>query len=464
MSSIDLSDNIIAIATPLGHGAIGIIRLSGPQCISIVDKFFFGKNLTMVDGNTIHYGKLKDVKGNILDECLVSVFKAPKSYTKEDCIEISCHGSNYILKEVIQLFLSQNVRLAEPGEFTMRAYLNGQLDLAQAEAVADLIASDTSIQHKIAMKQMRGGFSNVIKALRKQLIEFASLIELENDFSEEDVEFANRPELIKLVETILKVTEELKASFKYGNAIKKGVAVAIIGKPNVGKSTLLNALLNEDKAIISATPGTTRDIIEDAVVIDGILFRFIDTAGIRATDDEIESKGIEKSREQIQKADIVILVTEIREDYKEILEEYKEMQLEDHSVIVVLNKIDAFHACHSYDVEEATSTSLGRKPVIAISAQEKKHLDKLKSQLTRMILSDKKNAQQVVITNMRHFSALENVEQSLRKVLEGFENNISSDFIAMDIRHALYHLGEISGEISTDDLLESIFSNFCIGK
>jgi len=465
MAHINLSDNIIAISTPSGQGAIGIIRLAGPNCISIVDKFFYGQNLTKVEGNTVHYGKLKNEDGKILDECLATIFRAPRSYTKEDIVELSCHGSTFILKQVIQLFLRQNVRLAQPGEFTMRAFLNGQLDLAQAEGVADLIAAETATQHNIAMHQMRGGFSEIIKQLRSQLIEFASLIELENDFGEEDVEFADRNKLISLVNNILKVIQELKQSFTYGNAIKKGVPVAIVGRPNVGKSTLLNALLNEDKAIISAIPGTTRDIIEDAIQIEGILFRFVDTAGIRETKDEIESLGIKKSLEQIEKAHIVIYVTEIRENHKEIVEEFLSLNLNaDQKSIIILNKIDAFHACHSYDVEEATSTLLNRKPVIALSAKDGKHLDNLRKTIVALVQNQSTNAEQVIVTNLRHYDALEKSQASLEQVLQSIQNNISSDFIAMDIRHALHHLGEISGEVSTDDLLENIFSNFCIGK
>lgn len=465
MAHIDFSDNIIAIATPSGPGAIGIIRLSGPNCISIVDKFFYGQNLAKVAGNTVHYGKLKDLNGQILDECLATVFRAPKSYTKEDIVELSCHGSAYILNQVIQLFLTQNVRLAKAGEFTLRAFLNGQLDLSQAEGVADLIASETEVQHSIALNQMRGGFSKEINALREKLIEFASLIELENDFSEEDVEFADRSKLSNLVTKITTVIGALKKSFEYGNAIKKGISVAIVGRPNVGKSTLLNALLNEDKAIISNIPGTTRDIIEDAIQIEGMLFRFVDTAGIRDSKDTIENMGIQKSIEQIEKAQIVIYVDEIEEDHTKIVQAFKAIGLSNSkNVIIVLNKMDTFHACHSYDVEEATSTLLGRLPVLSISAKERMHIEKLKKLLIGNINNKNIGSDQVVITNVRHRDALEKSEASLNKVLEGLKSGISSDFIAMDIRHALHYLGEISGEVSSDDLLENIFSNFCIGK
>ncbi len=459
-----LQDTIVAIATPQGEGAIGIIRLSGPNAISLADTYFYGSNLVKAEGNTVHYGKLKNDDGVMLDECLATVFKAPKSYTKEDVVEFACHGSSYILKSVIKLFLSNGARLAEPGEFTMRAYLNGQMDLSQAEAVADLIASDTASQHALAIDQMRGGFSKMIAALREKLIEFASLIELENDFSEEDVEFADRDSLKQLVQKILTTISELKQSFDYGNAIKEGIPVAIIGKPNVGKSTLLNALLNEDKAIISAIPGTTRDVIEDTIQMDGMLFRFIDTAGIRETNDEIESMGIARSKEQLSKAKLVIYVCEIQADHQAIINDYIALGVTNNQRgVIVLNKTDTFHACHSYDVEEATSTLLNRMPVIAMSAKEKTHLDRLQKELVKAV--ELQNAvSQTIVSNLRHYEALDKASLSLAKVIEGLDGGISSDFVAMDIRHALQYLGEISGQISTDDLLDSIFSNFCIGK
>ncbi len=457
-------DTIVAIATPQGEGAIGIIRLSGPNAIHLADTYFYGSNLLKAEGNTVHYGKLKDDDGKMLDECLATVFKAPRSYTKEDVVEFACHGSSYILKSVIKLFLTNGARLAEPGEFTMRAYLNGQMDLSQAEAVADLIASNTASQHALAMDQMRGGFSKMIAALREKLIEFASLIELENDFSEEDVEFADRDSLKQLVQKILRTIRELKQSFDYGNAIKEGIPVAIIGKPNVGKSTLLNALLNEDKAIISAIPGTTRDVIEDTIQMEGLLFRFIDTAGIRETEDTIESLGIARSKEQLAKANIVICVSEIQEDHPSIVQEYKALGVsETQHGIIVLNKTDTFHACHAYDVEEATSTLLNRMPVIAMSAKEKTHLGRLQKELVSVV-QEKSKPSQTIVSNLRHYEALDNASTSLEKVIIGLDEGISSDFVAMDIRHALQYLGEISGEISTDDLLDSIFSNFCIGK
>ncbi len=457
-----LDDTIVALSTPAGVGAIAMIRLSGPQAIKITDEIFLGKKLANQKTHTVHFGKIIDGE-KVIDEVLVSIFKNPHSYTGQDTTEISCHGSPYISKQIIKLCIKTGARTANPGEFTMRAFLNGQLDLSQAEAVADLISSETHTQHELAINQMRGGYSDMIKTLRDKLIEFASLLELENDFSEEDVEFADRSALVKLITNIKTLIAELLQSFNYGNAIKEGIPVAIIGKPNVGKSTLLNALLNEDRAIISATPGTTRDVIEDTMQLDGILFRFIDTAGIRDTQDEIESMGITKTKEQIEKAQIILYLDEIKEDHKEIVSEYKNLDFGKKNTIILLNKIDEFHKCHSYDVEEAVSTVTNRTPTIAISAKEGKYINKLKTTLIQMV-SKSKSTSNVVVSNLRHHEALENANVALQKVLDGLNQSISSDFLALDIRHALSSLGEISGEVSTDDLLDSIFSNFCIGK
>jgi len=457
-----LDDTIVALSTPSGVGAIAMIRLSGPKAISITDKIFVGKKLQSQETHTIHFGKIIDGT-EVVDEVLVSLFKNPQSYTGQDTTEISCHGSPYISEYIIKLCIKSGARTANPGEFTMRAFLNGQLDLSQAEAVADLISSETHAQHELAINQMRGGYSDMIKSLRDQLIEFASLLELENDFSEEDVEFADRGALVKLITNIKTLIAELLQSFDYGNAIKEGIPVAIIGKPNVGKSTLLNALLNEDRAIISATPGTTRDVIEDTIQLDGILFRFIDTAGIRDTQDEIESMGITKTKQQIEKARIILYIDEIKEDHNEIIAEFKKHDLHEKDTIILLNKIDDFHKCHSYDVEEAVSTLTQRTPTIAISAKDGKHIDKLKTSLTDLIAATKSSSS-VVVSNLRHHEALHHADTALQKVLDGLAQNISSDFLALDIRHALSSLGEISGEVSTDDLLDSIFRNFCIGK
>jgi len=454
---------IIALATPTGKGAIGIIRLSGTEVIELVDRYFFGKNLSQVEGHSVHYGKIKKEDGQILDECLATVFRAPRSYTKEDIVELSCHGSHYILQEIIQLFTRNGVRMALPGEFTMRAFLHGQLDLTQAEAVADLIASNSKTQHQLAMDQMRGGFSKMIKSLRKKLIKFASLIELENDFGEEDVEFADRTELIASVDETALVISDLIDSFAMGNAIKEGIPVAIVGQPNVGKSTLLNALLQEDKAIISNIPGTTRDVIEDTIQIEGLIFRFIDTAGIRETQDEIETIGIERTMQQLEKARIVLFLDDIHEEYQDIVARFKALKIKaEQSAIILLTKTDTFHTCHRYDVEEAVSTMTGRTKTIAISATKNEGIDVLKKELVAR--SVHKDSSQIIISNNRHLQALQETQTALQKVKEGLQNGIPSDLIAIDIRHAMHHLGAISGEISTDDLLDSIFRDFCIGK
>jgi tRNA modification GTPase len=461
-----LNDTIIAIATPPGSGAIGIIRLSGPEAINLADRFFYGKNLTLAEANTVHYGKIKGPDDVILDECVATIFKAPRSYTREDVVEFSCHGSEYILSNVMQLFLAHGARMAEPGEYTMRAYLNGQLDLTQAEAVADLISAKSQSQHQIAMHQLRGGFSKMIQELRSELIEFASLIELENDFGEEDVEFADRIKLKNLVTSILKKIETLRASFSYGNVVKEGVPVAIIGHPNAGKSTLLNNLLNEEKAIVSSIAGTTRDLIEDTIVIKGTSYRFIDTAGLRDTQDEIESIGIERAMEQIDKASIVLFLAEISDDFKKIVADFNKLKLpRNKKALILLTKSDLYdHTCHSYDLEESVSTLTGRTPTLLISAEKNKNIDKLKTHLDKMVKSMNVNHNEVVISSLRHYQSLTETSNSLNSVINSLENKLPSDMMALDIRHALHHLGEISGEIQTNDLLDSIFSNFCIGK
>lgn len=460
------SDTIIALSTPQGSGAIGVIRLSGPKAINIVDTFFFGKNLLQATPNAVYYGKIKHEDGSILDECLVTLFKGPRSYTKEDVIEISCHGSSFILEQVMQLLIRNGARPAKPGEFTMRAFLNGQLDLSQAEAVGDLIAAKSKSQHELAMHQMRGGFSRQIDELRAKLIKFASLIELENDFGEEDLEFANRDHLGELVNGILVVIDELLRSFSYGNAIKDGVPVAIVGKPNVGKSTLLNALLNEDKAIVSPIAGTTRDVIEDTINIQGILFRFIDTAGIRSSDDLVEKIGIERTMSQLEKAKIVLFVDEFSEKFNTTVDTFKQLPVADNQqAIILLNKVDQYdHSCHSYDVEESVSTLTNRTKTINISASKGKNIDLLLNSLVDLVNSEKVSTQELVVSNIRHYNALEQTKEALGKVKEGLVELIPSDLIALDIRHALHHLGEIAGTVSTDDLLDSIFRDFCIGK
>ena len=459
------NDTIIALATPSGAGAIAIIRLSGPEAITKVDAFFksiHAKKLTTQKTHTIHLGHIVE-DSRILDEVLVSVFKNPKSYTGEDVVEVSCHGSSYIQQEIIQLFVRNGARIANPGEFTLRAFLNAKLDLSQAEAVADLIASDNKASHQIAMQQMRGGFSNEIKVLRDELLNFASLIELELDFSEEDVEFADRKQFEDLLERIIKVLKHLIDSFSTGNVIKNGIPISIIGAPNVGKSTLLNALLNEDKAIVSDIAGTTRDAIEDEITIEGIKFRFIDTAGIRATEDTIESIGIKKTFEKISQSQVVLYLLDASKvtsetivlfntDIRKIQEQYPDKQL-----IVVANKMDEAD-------QELIETSFVYPHTLYTSAKSGLGIDSLKSKLLEFVNTGALRNNDTIITNSRHYDSLLKALADVQKVQQGMDAKLSGDLLAIDIRQALYHFGEITGEITSDDLLGNIFANFCIGK
>jgi len=450
-------DTIVALATPPGVGAIGVIRLSGAKAIEIVDALFPSKNLTAQSSHTLHVGYLKQ-NGQVLDEVVISLFKGPRSYTGEDVVEISCHGSPYIHQQVIDACLQSGARMAKPGEFTQRAFLNGRLDLTQAEAVADLIASNTAASHKTALQNIRGGFSNALKELREQLIQFSALIELELDFSQEDVEFADRSQLKSLVDNARHQTNLLLQSFKLGNVIKNGVTVAIVGKPNAGKSTLLNALLNEDRAIVSDIPGTTRDTIEEILNIDGILFRLIDTAGIRAhTADVIESAGIAKSYQKMQQADIVIYlfdVTEMRPD--ELNSISADMQQQGLHYLLVGNKADAS--------ADATEKFTATANVIFISAKGGLHIEVLKERMVDLVLKDTVQSENVIVTNARHFHSLQEVLKSLQDVYNGLEQRIPGDLLALDIRRCLHYLGEITGEVTNDDQLDYIFSKFCIGK
>ncbi len=462
--NIPQNDTIVALSTPQGVGALGLIRISGPNAIAIMDKLFIGRSLLSCPSHQACLGKIVFEEA-VLDECVLTLFKGPKSFTGEDVIELSCHGSPYILSRVIDLILKQGIRLAQPGEFTQRAFLHGKMDLSQAEAVGDLIAAQSRSQHQLAMTQMRGGVSSEIEKLRTQLIKFASLIELENDFSEEDVEFADRSALLHLVTSTIHRINELEHTFQYGRAIKQGIAVAIVGQPNVGKSTLLNALLNEDKAIVSNIPGTTRDVIEDTIQLDEIIFRFIDTAGIHETTDTIENIGIERSIQQMKNAQIILWVDEISVDAQGIANKFNQFTWQkEQKPIIILNKIDDFHTCHAYDVEEAVSTLTHRTPTLAISAKKNRNLEKLQSLLIQSTNHYEISAQPVIISNARHMQALRQTRTSLTRVVESLEAGISSDLIAIDIRHALHHLGEIAGTISTDDILDSIFRDFCIGK
>lgn len=460
---MNLSDTIIALSTPPGIGAIGVIRLSGKDAIEIVDKVFQGRNLQKVKGNTVHYGKILDDNGKVIDECLATVFRAPKSYTKEDVVEISCHGSSYIIEQLLQLFLSNGARHADRGEFTLRAFLNGQMDLSQAEAVADLIASDNAGSHELAIKQMRGGFSDQIKELRQELIDFAALIELELDFGEEDVEFADRGKLESLVTEIRKVIKKLLDSFHLGNVIKNGVATVIAGRPNAGKSTLLNALLNEERAIVSDIAGTTRDTIEESLNIDGILFRFVDTAGIREARDQIESIGVERALSEIAKSTVALHVVDISDTTPEMVwEDLKDFKIQNSAFIIILNKMDLnpYTRPESYYKEGLIS----EENLLTTSALNKMNIEALKDVLYKAVIDNPQLMDNTIVSNVRHYDALNKSYESLDDVLNGLASGITGDFIAMDIRQALHHLGEITGEIHTDDLLDSIFGRFCIGK
>ncbi len=452
------NDIIIAPATA-GIGAISIIRLSGNGCISLTDTFF-SKDLTIADTHTIHFGKLIGKNKVTIDEVLVSVFRNPSSYTKEDVIEISCHGSSYIVQLILNLFTAHGARLAQKGEFTLRAFLNGQLDLSQAEAVADLIASDNKYSHEMALKQMRGGFSQEIKGLRNKLIEFASLIELELDFGEEDVEFANRTDLITTVSDLEGIIKKLIDSFQIGNVIKNGIPTVIAGKPNAGKSTLLNALVNDERAIVSSIPGTTRDTIEEILVIKGLKFKLTDTAGIRESDDVIEKLGVEKTFLELSRARIILYVIDVTTTAPESAwEQIKDFK--DHTVFLLLNKMDLYPSCQPNLYYKADV--LSEKNVISLSALNKMNITYLKNALFETVIKQDLSDENI-ISNSRHYESLLNTQESLIQVKSNLANNITGDFVAMDIRHALHHLGLITGEIHTDDLLDSIFSNFCIGK
>ena len=465
MNKNNHTDTIVALATPQGIGAIGIIRLSGEKAIRICETVFATKSLQKIDlhikdSHTLHFGVIHDGEV-ILDEVLVSLFKAPHSYTSENTVEISCHGSPFIQQQIIQLFLKHGARMATQGEFTLRAFLNGKLDLSQAEAVADLIASKSSSSHQVAMQQMRGGFSNQIKTLRQNLIDFASLIELELDFSEEDVEFADRTDLKTLVNTIQRIVQRLIDSFEVGNVIKNGIPVAIVGKPNAGKSTLLNALLDEERAIVSDIPGTTRDVIEDEMNIDGVQFRFIDTAGLRETNDIIESIGVEKAYEQIKLSSIAIYLFDAHEitssELKLIVDDITP-HIHNSQLVLVANKID------KEDIEYTKKEFEEFTGMLFISAKEKIGIDEFKNYMVTLFDNRTINVTETIVTNARHVEALKHTNVALIKVLDGLNQNVSGDFLAMDIRQALYYLGTITGEISSDDLLSNIFSRFCIGK
>ena len=462
-------DTIVALATATGVGAISVIRLSGKEAIELSDKIFktvSGKPLSEAPSHTVHLGTIKS-ENQVIDECLATIFKGKRSYTGEPVVEFSCHGSAYITQEVIKLCLANGARLAEAGEFTKRAFLNGKLALNQAEAVADLIASDSKASHQVALQQMRGGFTSEIEDLRQELLNFASLIELELDFSEEDVEFADRSQFEQLLKRIKTTLQTLIQSFSAGNAIKNGIPVAIVGKPNAGKSTLLNTLLNEERAIVSDIAGTTRDTIEETLHIDGFTFRFIDTAGIRDTKDQIEAIGVEKAKEKIKKAQIVLyLYNEKENTTDEVIHFVTENYHKEAKFILLHNKIeDLQEVITPFDNE--ILASIPEEYIFSqlkISAKENINIDELKKILSLYVKNLSPSAGNTIITNIRHYEALNNALQALEKVEEGMQIHLSGDLLAIDIRETLYHLGNITGAVSNDELLGNIFSRFCIGK
>ena len=454
---IHSTDTIVALSTPPGIGAIGIIRISGDKAISISDQVF-SKDLLKAEGYSLHYGSI--LKGEeVLDEVVLSVFRKPRSFTKEDVVEISCHGSTYILQEVIQLLIEKGARPALAGEFTQRAYLNGAMDLAQAEAVADLIASSSAASHKMALRQMRGGISNELQALRVELLNFTSLIELELDFSEEDVEFADRQQLEELIERIQQKLESLVSSFRLGNAIKQGVPTVIMGKPNAGKSTLLNTLLNENRAIVSDIPGTTRDVIEDRVIIEGIEFRLMDTAGVRETQDVIEAEGVRRTLSLAEQANLLIYIYDLSTDSLSEAEAYLAgLNLAEGSQIMILaNKEDLLDA-----KPDLSSSSY---PTLTFSAKEKTQIDQLKQMMLTAVQNfSTVSPDQTLISNSRHLHALQKALTAIQDVQAGLLNGLTGDLLSIDIRTVLHHIGEITGEITNDEVLGNIFSKFCIGK
>jgi tRNA modification GTPase len=454
-------DTICALSTPNGIGAIALIRISGRHSFEFVSSIF-SKNILNFPSHSAHFGKIINKNKQTIDEVLVTVFKEGKSFTGENCVEISCHGSLYIQQQILNLLLESGCRMAQPGEFTMRAFLNGKMDLSQAEAVADLISSQTKVSHEIAMNQMRGVFSNKLKDLREKLIHFASLVELELDFAEEDVEFADRTQLNKLVIEVLNYIKRLIHSFELGNVIKNGVPVAIVGAPNTGKSTLLNQLLGEERAIVSKLAGTTRDAIEEVLNIDGILFRLIDTAGIRENPEEIEAIGIKRSHEKIKQAKIVLVLN----DFSESKEFFYQMgawaseikSIYPEKIVAVLgNKIDLHEKSEYYDWNYEMC-------LFPISAKNGTGIFELKDWLVKSVTAGFDLAQDTIVSNVRHLKALVEAEKSLNQAKVGLEKNVTGDFIAMDIRQAMFHIGSITGDISSEDLLGNIFKNFCIGK
>lgn len=458
-------DTIVALATPPGIGAIGVVRLSGTKCFEIVGSLFPFKDLAVQPSHTLHIGLLKD-GDKVLDEVVISLYKAPRSYTGEDVIEISAHGSPFVLQAIVDACINRQARLAKPGEFTQRAFLNGKLDLAQAEAVADLIASNTEASRKAALNTIRGGFSIILKQLRERLLQFSALIELELDFSQEDVEFADRTTFYALITETQDTTRKLLQSFQMGNVIKNGVQIAIVGKPNTGKSTLLNTLLNENRAIVSDIAGTTRDTIEELLNIDGIIFRLVDTAGIREhTSDVIEKIGVAKSREKIQQADLVVYLfdvnTETVQELEQVVQEFENQKVK---YLLVGNKVDVDESANGLQKFASIRVNSRSLAPVSVSAKLNLNIDVLKEKLVAAVLEGNVKAEDTIITNARHYHALKELSRSLDDIKEGLDNKIPTDLIALDIRRGLHFLGEITGEITNEDQLDYIFSKFCIGK
>ena len=462
--TMNTEDTIVALATPSGIGAIGVIRLSGPEAITIANRVFSGKDLIKQATHTIHFGNITDGEA-ILDEVLVSLFVGPRSYTRENVVEISCHGSAFIIESIIKLLIKNGARSAKAGEFTLRAFLNGQMDLSQAEAVSDLIASNSKASQQVALQQLRGGFSSQLQMLRDQLVQFASLIELELDFAEEDVEFANRDQLKKLIYEINRVITALIQSFELGNAIKMGINTVIAGRPNAGKSTLLNTLLNEERAIVSHIPGTTRDTIEEVLNIQGVNFRLTDTAGIREATDAIEKIGVERTMEKISQSALLVYVFDAEQiTIEELNADIESLQQPGITMLLVANKIDLLEGGKTEHITKLSDFQTSGLPdFIPISAKEKRHIDELKQKIYNAAIKDHLSGNEILVTNIRHLEALQKTEESLSRVLNGIDT-VTSDFLSMDIKQALHYLGEITGAVTTDDLLENIFSKFCIGK
>lgn len=464
-------DTICALSTPSGTGAIAVVRLSGDDAIPVCDKVFEfpekKKRLTDQEANTLHFGRIRNKNGYI-DEVVVGIFKSPRSYTGEDVVEISCHGSVYIQQKILETLIDHGARLARPGEFTQRAFLNGKIDLSQAEGVADLIASESEAAHRLAFKQMRGGFSNEISKLRSELLQFISLIELELDFSEEDVEFANRKQLSHLINRIENIIVSLIDSFEYGNVIKNGVPVAIIGPPNAGKSTLLNRFLKEDKAIVSEIAGTTRDFIEDTIVLEGKQFRFIDTAGLRHATDQIEEEGIQRTFKKYRQASIVIVVIDIKDDHRKVetsLQFFRKEDMNKKEFVFALNKSDKLSKTDTRKKSDMYTDSWSDiAHIIDISAKKGINIDKLEKLLVSMTAKSSYGKNEVVVTNVRHFEALRHASEALLRARKGLKESLHVDLLAQDIRQVLHYLGEITGEITNDEILGNIFSKFCIGK